>query len=152
MEMDFYVPSVSHSASVAHGHVPLLPQLLSTLGIFYGGRLVSLRPDRRPRIWMTTVITLNTLFPVRGTRTPRTAVGFRATGPLHEGSQAQHLSSGTSSSAPSFPDLSQLVYVTSCALVLSCSFRPSSVVPVGACLFCVVRVPPIPLALSFRIR
>ncbi len=36
---------------------------------------------------------------------------------------------------------SQLVYVTSCAFVLSCSFRPPSVVPVGACLFCVVRVP-----------
>ncbi len=129
----------------------MLPQLLTSLGIYRGWQFVSSLAFERPSIWITHVaIWTFVVFP--DIRATRTAVGFWAAGHLHAGSLAQPLPPALRRRLLRSLTNSQLVYVPSCALVLSCSFCASFVVPVGARLFCVVRVPPIPLALSSRIR
>ncbi len=81
----------------------MLPQLLTSLGVFYGWQVVYPVAFGRPRIWITHVAVW-TFVVFSGIRAPRTAVGSWAAGHLHAGSLAQLSTSGTSSSAPSFSD------------------------------------------------
>ena len=133
-------PAVSHSAPV---------ELLSSPGIFHGWQFVPASPYGRPRILASLspcghmllfgVFVQPTLPWAFGPRDVCTRDHWRSL-PL-PALRRRLLRSLTNS---------QLVYVPSCALVLSCSFCPSFVAPVGTRLFCVVRVPPIPLALSLE--
>ena len=86
------MPAVSYAPTAAY---------LSGDLLWLAGRL-SLAVGR-PSIWIT-YVAIWTFVVFSGIRAPRTAVGSWAAGHLHAGSLAQLTTSGTSPSAPSFPD------------------------------------------------